>query len=305
MNNFMKNIAIGIFAIVVIFSLLKSCQRNDRIQQINTIETRTITSSPTTDASSEFDLRVLENALKQTADAQTLEAMLNQDNPALHNLDLDEDGKVDYVKVTEFGSGNERGLSLTVELPPVKGSTESEVQEIATITIEKETDTTGNYQIQGNPSIYGNNYYYRSGFGIGDYLLMSWMFSHRPYYSSPWGYGRYPPRYNSWATASNSHYSNNIRRTTGDSTLSKSNTNTLKNPATSPNANRNATNVKAPLKNPTSAQKNFQARNPSKTVKNGGFGQKGTKSSKSSSSSNSSVRSSSSSRSGSSSGGGK
>lgn len=294
--NSIQNIVIGLFAFVLIASVFNNCR--DRQHYDRVVETRTITASQNlVDASEQFDLRVLEKLLKETSDAATLEKRLNDSNPALHNLDLDEDGEVDYIQVEEFGSGNDRGLSLFVELPPLEGETEPQVQEIASIQVSKESDTRGRYEIHGNRHIYGHNHYYHSSFGLGDYLMLRWMFSDHNRYSSPWGYNRYPSTYRSWDPVPNDRYQRNTRSFAQGSSLSSSSQSTMTSAATSPNANKNASNVKAPLKNPTSTQKSFQARNPSKQVRSGGFGR--------TSSSSPSVRKSSSSRSGSYSGGGK
>ncbi len=311
-----QNIIIAGFAFVVIVSMFSNCRSRNHSSYDNysspavreTVETRTIVANQNlVDASEQFDLRVLEKLLKETADASTLEKRLNEGSPALHNLDLDEDGKVDYIQVEEYGDGNERGLSLFVELPPLEGQTEPEVQELASIDITKETEETGRYQIHGNRHIYGNNHYYHSSFGIGDYLMLRWMFGGHNRYSSPWGYRSYPSSYSSWNTVPHDRYQSSTRNYTSGSTLSRSTQNSVATTAVSPNANKNASNIKAPLKNPTSTQKSFQARNPSKQVKSGGFGKSSsTKSTSSSSKSSSpSVRSSSTSRSGTSSGGGK
>ncbi|WP_269526065.1 hypothetical protein [Coraliomargarita parva] len=321
-----QNIVICVFALIVVASMFSNCGSRRHYSNSyttstpvrETVETRTIVASQDlVDASEQFDLRVLEQLLQETADAGALEKRLNNNSPALHNLDLDEDGKVDYIQVEEYGAESNRGLSLFVELPPLEGETAPQVQEIASIDISKETETTGTYEIQGNPHIYGHNHYYHSSFGIGDYLMLRWMFGDHDRYYSPYGYNRYPYTYSSWNTQSYDRYQSTTRSYTAGSSLNRTSQSSLSTSATSPNAGKNATNIKAPLKNPTTTQKSFQARNPSKQIKSGGFG-KSTKTTSSSSattssysSSNSkttsspSIRSSSPSRSGSFSGGGK
>jgi len=67
--------------------------------------------------------------VKTAKDGEHLEKLINDKDTGVNNLDLDEDGKVDYIKVTEYGNDNSKGFSLTVE--PSKG----EEQEVATARI--------------------------------------------------------------------------------------------------------------------------------------------------------------------------
>jgi hypothetical protein len=201
---------------------------------------------------------------------EEFERSLNDPNTRINNLDLDENDQVDYIKVTEYGSDNLRGFSLTVDLA------DGQTQEVATIEIEKTSDGA-NIQSHGNQQIYGSNHYYRSHSSLTDVLLVSWLFSgSRPYYGSPWGYGHYPSYYNSYPTRGYDSYRADMSRTTSNSSYTRASSSTLSKSIDSPNASKNATNIKAPLKSPTTAQKSFQARNPSKQIKSGGFGSKTT-----------------------------
>ena len=216
------------------------------------------------DAERGLDLRAVGEMLKQADDAATFEKLLNANNGA-NNLDLNADGKVDYIKVTEFGDGGVRGFSLTTEVAP------GDVQEVATIKIEKADDGGARVEYQGNETIFGQGHYYHShwspGFGSG--LLLGYLFApHRPYYS-PWGWGSYPPSYATYATMPQETYS---RRWNGASGYASGATSRVGSSMRSPNAGRNATGVKARLRNPTSAQRSFQQREMSKTRRSGGFG---------------------------------
>jgi hypothetical protein len=239
-------------------------------------------------ASEGLDLKAVGELLKKAKDGETFEKLLNSKSEGINNLDLDEDGKVDYISVTEYGNDKMKGFSLTVETGP------NEVQEVATIEIEKQSDQQGQMQITGNQQIYGANHHYHSGFGLTDFLIMSWLFSSRPFYSSPWHYGAYPGYYSPYSTVPNTAYRSNMNNRTRSTSFRQSSSRTMRTAISSPNRGKTATNIKAPLKNPTASQKSFQARNPSKQVKSGGFGRR------SSSTSNraTSVRRSSSSRSG-------
>ncbi len=233
--------------------------------------------------------------MKKVKNAQDLEKRLNQSG-GLNNLDLNEDGNVDFIHVTEYGDDRAKGFSLTVKPAP------GEVQEVATIEIEK-TSGQADVAIRGNSHIYGHNHHYHYRSSLTDFLILNYLFSsHTPYYSR-WDYGRYPRSYYSYRPVPSRTYNMRTREVNRTSTALKRST-TSSSRLKSPNAGKTANKgIRAPLKNPTTSQKSFQARNPSKTVRSGGFGRSKSSSTSSKKSSRPSVRSSSSRRSGGISGG--
>lgn len=264
--------------------LLVSCGR-DVNQNVN----MTVTS----EAADGLDLKAVTALLKTVKDPAELEKKINSGTPRICNLDLNEDDVIDYVKVTEYGTEAVKGFSLTTELA------EGDVQELATIEITK--DGNGGYRSQthGNSQIYGNNHYYHGGFGVGDYLMMRYLFSPHSFYSSGYGYNRYPTDYSRSRPLDRSTYQSKMKGV-DTAKVNPARAPAFKGTDSSPNKSRTSSRIKAPLRNPTSSQKSFQARNPSRAVKSGGFG---SRSGSGSSSSSGSFRSSS--RSGSSFGGGK
>ena len=215
-----------------------------------------------------LDLATIGSLLKKAENASELERLLNDPKTGINNLDLNEDGKVDYIKVTEYGTEQTKGFSLTVE--PAAGET----QEVATIKIEKSGNDQASVEVKGNEQIYGQNHYHRSSFGITDMLFMYWLFRPHPFYMSPYGYGHYPGSYRSYNTASQANYN---QRTAGQRDLKSASSSAIKGKATSPNAGKSAAKgIKAPLKRPTSSQKSFQKRNPSKQVSKSAFGRSST-----------------------------
>lgn len=249
------------FIILIFFAIFGGCgEKSNR----NTYYNTNITVSQ--DASQDLDLKAVGEMMKTVTNGEELERKLNGTNPQINNLDLDENGKVDYITVSEYGSGNVKGFSLTTQLE------NGEEQEIATIEIEKDGEYA-NSEIRGNQHIYGNNHYYHSRFGVTDFLLMSWLFSNRPLWHSPHHYGNYPTDYRTYGPISSRQYRDQTASYRNTGSFTRSNTSTLSNQVSSPNSGKNATGIKAPLKNPTQAQKSFQARNPSKKLGSGGFGQ--------------------------------
>ena len=202
-----------------------------------------------------LNLKAVGELLKQAKDAAEFEKLLNDPKSGVNNLDLSGDGKVDYIKVTEFGEGKVRGFSLTTE--PKSG----EEQEIATIKIEK-ADEQGNaiVETKGNPQIYGPNHYYQSSWGgIGTGLMLGYLFgSHRPYIS-PFSYGNYPHAYSPYRTMPNDAYARRTASMIPDGAYKQSSTGRYEH-VSSPNSGKTASSIKTPLKNPSRSQKSFQTK---------------------------------------------
>ncbi len=211
-----------------------------------------------------LDLKAVGELVKQARDGEDLERRLNTPG-GVNNLDLNEDGQTDYIHVTEYGSGNSKGFSLTVDLG------NGRVQEVATIAVERDSSNGANVQLAGNSQLYGPNYYYHDHFTFGDYLLLSWMFSPRPYmYASPYRYGYYPSYYSPYRTVPVTQYRTVTRTVTERSTIKQAPSSQLKSNVASPNANKNV--ERSSLRNPTKSQRSFTERDSSKPVGSGGFG---------------------------------
>ena len=253
-----KTIQLGAFIAIASAILLglSACSKPDNYDvNIQTVHT----------ASEGLDLRAVSALVMECENGEELEMRINSPGEGLNNLDLNENGKADYIKVTEYGENNLRGFSLTVDLG------QGQEQEVAIIEIEKQGEQA-NVETHGNEQIYGQNHYHQSHFGFGDYLLLSYMFGRHPFYMSPWGYGRYPPSYSAYGTVNHRSYQDRVANTTAGSTFSQAKTSNIATNVKSPNQGKSASNIRAPLVNPTQTQKSFQTRNPSKQIKTGGFG---------------------------------
>lgn len=94
----------------------------------------------------------LEGALElfqKAASPEDFEKLLNTEDNYVNNLDLNEDGEIDYIRVIDNMEGNSHAIVLQV---PVS---ESESQDIAVIEIEKQGEENAILQIVGNEDIYG------------------------------------------------------------------------------------------------------------------------------------------------------
>jgi len=243
-----------------------------------------------------LNLQAVTDLATKVKTAEEFETKLNEKGNKINNLDLNEDDKVDYIKVTEINQDKQYGFSLTTELSKEK----KEEQELCVIQFEQDADKQVTVQTHGNSNIYGSNHYYHHRTSVTDILIWSYFLSPHRSYRSPWGYNRYPNNFSSYSPRSQADYSNHHKSQTYTKNVQASAKPTVQKPIKSPNYNKTSSKIKAPLKNPSSSQRSFQKYNPSKTVLNRkGFG------SSNSSSSSSRFGSSSSSRTRSSFGGGK
>lgn len=94
----------------------------------------------------------LEGALelfKKAESPEAFEKLLNTENNYVNNLDLNEDGEIDYIRVIDHVEGNSHAMVLQV---PVS---ETESQDIAVIEIEKTGEEDAVLQIIGDENLYG------------------------------------------------------------------------------------------------------------------------------------------------------
>lgn len=210
-----------------------------------------------------LDLRVLPELVRKAKNAEELEKLLNEPGQKVNNLDLDENGKVDYIKVTEFGDGKKEtadgkkkyGFSLTVNV----GGQE---QEVAVIEVQLDKDNA-TVQSRGNHHVYGHRHHYHRSYGSGSFLMWGYLMgSHRPYYSS-WGRGSYPSYYRPQPTQPVQTYRAHTNSVAKSANVKQSPSAVFAGQP-SPNANKTSSFVKAPLASPTAAQKSYQSKNPSK-----------------------------------------
>lgn len=105
-----------------------------------------------TEAAEDFDLMAVMEVMKDSKDLEDFEKKINSKDNEVNNLDLNKDDEVDFVKVVEY---SEESTKLIVLQAIVSAS---EVQDIATIEIEKHSDDEISLQVIGDPDIYGPDY---------------------------------------------------------------------------------------------------------------------------------------------------
>lgn len=129
--------------------------------------------------------------------AEELEKAINSDN-GINNVDVDKDGKIDYISVKEGRKGD--AISLDLMAVPSGTQNPAEGVVVASITFSKNTQTNTVEVSGGYPNYvsgYQDNYYsYRhNGLSFGEAMFLAWMFSPRTaYYYNPYYYRSYVPR---------------------------------------------------------------------------------------------------------------
>jgi len=204
-----------------------------------------------------FDVNALSAIVQKSADPKVLEEKINDPGTNINNMDLDKDGKVDYLTVTETGA-NQLAINDAAVNPAVL---------VAKMTITPDQGSqTANLQIQGTPAYCGPNYdYYQPHISFGTMLFMAYLLRPHPYYMPMYGYGHYPGYYSSRRTVVRTVY----RPASSPYTVSHGN-----------NAARpSAAPSRSSLSSPSSSQRSFGTRNSSAPVGRGGFGNSSSRSS--------------------------
>lgn len=99
-----------------------------------------------------LNLYAVLDLFQQCATFEDFEKKLNEQDSKINNLDLNNDGKTDYIKVIDNKTGESHAVVLQV---PVS---EKENQDVAVIEIDKKSDGNVSVQIVGNEELYGKDY---------------------------------------------------------------------------------------------------------------------------------------------------
>ncbi len=96
-----------------------------------------------------FSLEAALDLFKQSSSLEDFEKQLNADDSPANNLDLNEDGQVDYIRVVDRMDGDVHAIVLQV---PVS---EAESQDVAVIEVEKTGAESAVLQILGDEDVFG------------------------------------------------------------------------------------------------------------------------------------------------------
>lgn len=158
----------------------------------------------------QLDLKAVLNLFASSNDLESFEKSLNEEKTGINNLDLNADGKTDYIMVEDIMDSTTHAIVLRV------ATSEKELQDVAVIEIEKTANETAQAQIIGDEELYGANYIVEAGdetsekeapdYRAGVVIVNVWYwpcvrFVYAPMYRpwrSPWRWGYYPNWWRPW-----------------------------------------------------------------------------------------------------------
>src|SRR5690606_38291133 len=157
------------------------------------------------DISDNLDLTAVASIFGESKDLADFEYRINNPKTQISNLDLNRDGRVDYLRVIEAVEADTHLIILQAVLGQDK------YQDVATIEVEKDKrNNTVSVQVVGDVYLYGQNYIYEPVYVIRPIIFTSFW---RPYYVayySPWYWGYYPSYYSYWAPYAIFRYRNHV-----------------------------------------------------------------------------------------------
>ena len=165
---------------------------------------RTTVSAYNSEISDNLDLRAVASIFGDSRDLADFERRLNDPEIQISNLDLNEDNKVDYLRVIETVEGN----AHLIVIQSVLGR--DTFQDVATVEVERDRNNRVQVQVVGDVYMYGPNYIYERVYSYTPVIYASfWIGNYRPYYSS-WYWGYYPSYYYAWTPYPIYTYHNHI-----------------------------------------------------------------------------------------------
>jgi hypothetical protein len=167
-----------------------------------------------------LDLYSVLNLFEQSGSLEEFERKLNEKDLKINNLDLNGDGKTDYINVVDNVNGAAHAIVLQVAV------NKNETQDVAVIEVERDNNNQIHVQVIGDEALYGKNYiiepnysaaqgtstgytddtYYASPM-IASWPIVSFMYAPGYMgYASPYSWGYYPSYWNPWRPVGYSIY---------------------------------------------------------------------------------------------------
>jgi hypothetical protein len=173
---------------------------------INVQAQRTVTTTRASsyDISDNLDLDAVASIFGDSEDLEDFEHRLNDPDNRISNLDLNEDGYIDYLRVLENSSDRNSLVVIQAVLD------EDVFQDVATIEIEKTHNGNPRIQIVGDAYIYGSDYIVEPVF-VSTPLIFSFFWGPRyASYHSPYYWNYYPSWYSYYRPYSPYRYQRHV-----------------------------------------------------------------------------------------------
>lgn len=166
---------------------------------------RTTVNAMSREISDNLDLRAVASIFGDSRNLEDFEQRLNDPGTQISNLDLNNDNRVDYLRVVESVQDD----THLIVVQSVLGL--DTYQDVATIEVERDRNNQVSVQVVGDVYMYGANYIYEPVYVTRPVIFTSfWVHHYRPYCSS-WRWGYYPSYYYAWRPFPVFRYRNNIQ----------------------------------------------------------------------------------------------
>lgn len=179
--------------------LFLAVHSNLNAQDVTTVE------AMDSDISDNLDLEAVASIFGDSKDLEDFEKKLNDPETRISNLDLNNDGEVDYLRVIETSKGETHLVTIQAVIGKDK------YQDVAVIDVEKDSKDKTQVQVVGDVYMYGPDYIITPVY-IYPPVIIVWFWG--PYYSpwrSPFYWGYYPPYYRPWRPYPTPIYRTNVR----------------------------------------------------------------------------------------------
>lgn len=152
----------------------------------------TTVNATSSEISDNLDLRAVASIFGDAANLEDFERKLNDPELQISNLDLNNDNRVDYIRVIETVDRN----THLIVLQSVLG--QDMFQDVATIEVERDSRNNVQIQVVGDVYMYGPNYIYEPVYVHSPVIFTTfWIGGYHPYHSG-WYWGYYPSYYHAW-----------------------------------------------------------------------------------------------------------
>lgn len=165
----------------------------------------TTTRATSYDISDNLDLEAVASIFGDSKNLEDFEMRLNDPDYRISNLDLNEDGYIDYLRVIENSSDRNSLVIIQAVLD------ENIFQDVATIEVERTNNGNHHIQIVGNDYLYGSDYIIEPIF-VRTPLIFSFFWGPRySVWNSPYYWNHYPNRFHYYRPYSPFKYQRYVR----------------------------------------------------------------------------------------------
>ncbi len=173
---------------------------------LNTLMAQDITTITASgeDISDNLDLEAVASIFGESKDLEDFEKRLNDPKIQISNLDLNNDGEVDYLRVMEAAENSVHTISIQAIIG------KDQYQEVATIDVQKDSKGETQVQVVGNVDMYGPNYYITPVYPVVPvFFTFFFIAAYNPWHS-PWYWGFHPPYFRPWHPYPYNRYHANV-----------------------------------------------------------------------------------------------